>query len=136
MLNNYYVNVNDVYDAIKIPRESMYIAVILRITNNKYGIGYRNTYVTSERYEDEPPFLTSFEEILKFPNLEPRSLVMITDLGYVSVTTNNLRDRHNNKNLIETTYMRTVGHVHDIDTDLISSSGDSMNLSIVVWTGN
>jgi len=64
-LLNYYVNVKDVYDAINIPRESTYIALILRISNKKYGINYTNRYAT-KMYDEEPPFVTSFEEILKF----------------------------------------------------------------------
>lgn len=89
---NYYVNVKDVYDAIQIPRQTTYRELILRMNNKKYNISYKSNYTPSKQYKKAAPLVTSFQEILKFPDLEPRRLTItnIDDISHVAAS--DLRD--------------------------------------------
>lgn len=112
-VNEYYVNVKDVYDALRMPVNPIYKAIILRINNKKYNINYRSIYGTAQ-YDDNVPFVTSFEEILKFPNLEPRSLIIITEYGPANVTGDSLRDLHRKNVVNDTIYIKNIGPGRDI----------------------
>lgn len=73
----YYTNVQELYNNTKIDGQKV-VGIRLLIINLCYNIDEAYGYTPEDGFKEATPQITSFKEILKFPNLEPRDVVMST----------------------------------------------------------
>ena len=111
----YYTDVQDVYNIIKDSGDAKFISVTLLIYNKQYSISYTNSYANDNKFSSKPCFILSFEEILKFPDLEPRSLVMFNDDFPLNVTSKNLQEKRGGSGDYVLLRLRDVGPEQDIN---------------------